>query len=505
MTKSFVAGIRGDVMKGVGVVLALVMLSACASTGSATGSGSDVEGAAEKPLTEAARDALLTQLIEQGDRLVYVGDAEAALMQYMEALRLSESAELLVRVGGAYRLNGDVRRASNALRRALVLDGEQVSAWEQLGLIYLGEGKLKEAQNYLSRAIALDDKRWRSHNAMGVAADLRRDSKAARLHYGDAIALNDQSAMLLTNYGYSFYLGAEYDVAKHYFKQALAINSEYERAWANLALLEARIGDYGQSLQLLAKVREDHVAHNDIGYVALLNRDYDDAERLFTRATELSPIYYRAAYENLTQLRSVAWSEDNLGVQTPVLPSDLGLNSAPSAIDERNANLLPVRSEITRSVTEDHQTFGISSELDDTDAVANEDSFAGNRLEEPLPSGVRILKAAKTEPLETAERQVDAVVGGVESPLVTSQEPKGSANQLSTALSLDQIAELNGQVKPEDSAENADTFQRTSDDSEALKLEGGLSPQPPAPREDSLGSIEVRSGPESTGQAAIGM
>ncbi|MGI9328427.1 MAG: hypothetical protein ACR2PZ_24640, partial [Pseudomonadales bacterium] len=53
----------------------------------------------------------------------------------------------------------------------------------------------------------------------------------------------------------------------------------------------------------LLRVQKEAVAYNDIGYIALLNGDLDQAEHLLNRAVALSPRHYEQAQENLQQLR----------------------------------------------------------------------------------------------------------------------------------------------------------------------------------------------------------
>ena len=69
--------------------------------------------------------------------------------------------------------------------------------------------------------------------------------------------------------------------------------------------MQARRGDYREAIELLIKVRKEHIAYNDIGYVALLNKDLDQAERFFKRSAKSSPVYYVPAHQNMNQLRDM--------------------------------------------------------------------------------------------------------------------------------------------------------------------------------------------------------
>ena len=281
-----------------------LMASGCAST--LGGSASKARKQAEAmEIAKEASDALRTQLVENGDRAMYVDDAQAAILQYVEALQIREDPDLFIRLGSAYQRAGNLDKASRALQRALALDESSAIAWERLGLIHLNNRKPVAGRKYLERALQLDSNRWRSHNGLGIAADLRGDFTSAADHYKAALSLNERSAMLWSNYGYSFYLLGDYEQAEQNFDKALELDRKYPRAWANLALVQARRGDYREAIELLIKVRKEHIAYNDIGYVALLNKDLDQAERFFKRSAKSSPVYYVPAHQNMNQLRDM--------------------------------------------------------------------------------------------------------------------------------------------------------------------------------------------------------
>ena len=111
------------------------------------------------------------------------------------------------------------------------------------------------------------------------------------------------AATVLNNRGYSSYLAGNFEAAERDFRSALSADPGYEKAWQNLGLVYARRGEYRTAVATLTRVVEDHVAANDVGYIAMLSGDYPTAERLFAEAIRLSPRYYQAANENVAELR----------------------------------------------------------------------------------------------------------------------------------------------------------------------------------------------------------
>ena len=286
-------------------------------TGCATTPG-DAEGAdaavADTPNSEAlpskaelaeaaAIDELVADLTAAGDKDLYAGRVEAAIVLYLEAARHKENADLWARLGYAYVQQKQWSPAAAAYHNLVKLAPDRPKAWEALGQIYLNQRQATEAASYFAKALNLDAELWRAHNGLGVAADLNGDHTVAAEHFEKAVALNETSPMLWTNYGYSQYLSNDFAAAKTSYETALRLNPDYKPAWSNLGLVTARMGNYDRALEWLSKTQEPAKAYNDVGYIAMLNGDWGVAEHLLRRATELSPTYYENAHENLKRLR----------------------------------------------------------------------------------------------------------------------------------------------------------------------------------------------------------
>ena len=111
--------------------------------------------------------------------------------------------------------------------------------------------------------------------------------------------------MLHTNLGFSYYLQGEYPQAERAMLRAVNQEPEYERAWSNLGLLYYRWGRNSEALMALRKVMSQAEALNDLGYIALMEGEYEAAQSLFQRAIDASPRYYPKAVDNLNQAKSM--------------------------------------------------------------------------------------------------------------------------------------------------------------------------------------------------------
>jgi Flp pilus assembly protein TadD len=249
-------------------------------------------------------DSSVDEVTAQAEEARAKGDLDLALQLYVQRAELDPTdADALFEIGAIYETRGDGPLAARAYMRAVQIEPRHSRALEGLGLRYFAERQLEDARALLQRAVDADDTLWRSHNALGLIADaLGRHSEAAG-HYAAALALRPGSAAILNNRGYSRYLAGSLDAAERDFRAALAAEPGYGKAWQNLGLLFARRRDYPAALAALERVVAEHVAANDVGYIAMLSGDFGTAERLFAEAIRLSPRFYQTASDNAAELR----------------------------------------------------------------------------------------------------------------------------------------------------------------------------------------------------------
>ena len=249
--------------------------------------------------TEATVEKLAKQLTQQADMAMQSGDYQTATFLYQEAITYADEERLWLRLGAAYEGLGSLAKALQAYSGAVRVAPDSAAAHERAGMIYVAHGDHDSASQSFTTALEKDSRRWRSLNGQGVVADLRGDYGDAQEAYERALANNPESTLLWNNLGYSYYLAGLLDAAGEAYDRALALDKTYEPAIANVGLLYARQGEYGQAVEVLTQVREAAVAYNDIGYVALLNESWGDAVRLLQKAIDLSPTYYDVANQNL--------------------------------------------------------------------------------------------------------------------------------------------------------------------------------------------------------------
>lgn len=255
--------------------------------------------ATELPVTssEEARARARTALTER--------DIDLALYFYVQAVNLEPGdTESLYAIAAIHDDRGNTDLAIRAYQEVCTLDPTHSLAHQGLGLAHFEKQNFDAAEESLETAIALDDSLWRAHNALGILADRNEEYAAAISHYSAAIAAQPSIASIRNNRGYSRYLSGDLDAAKLDFRAALAIDPAYGRAWQNLGLVFAREQDYDAALETMLRAIEKHVALNDIGYIAMLDGNYQIAQQFLENAIIESPRHYQTAQDNLDELRN---------------------------------------------------------------------------------------------------------------------------------------------------------------------------------------------------------
>ena len=231
-------------------------------------------------------------------------DVDLALYLYVQAVNLKpDDSESLFMIGAIHESKGNAELATLAYAAVCELEPENSLAHQGLGIALFDERRFDEAVQPLSRAIELDPSLWRAHNTLGIIADRNEQYDVAVTHYTSAIDLQPMQASIRNNRGYSRYLSGDLEAAKRDFLVALEIDSEYERAWQNLGLIYAREKDYAGALSAMKRAIPEHVALNDVGYVAMLDGNYRTAQTFFEDAIIKSPRHYQTAQDNLAELR----------------------------------------------------------------------------------------------------------------------------------------------------------------------------------------------------------
>ncbi|MBR9829223.1 MAG: tetratricopeptide repeat protein [Oceanospirillales bacterium] len=313
----------GQYSTGKGLLLAtIVLLNGCAANSQMepTTSANEAfyEGKPTLAFSGLPQAPTVKAGLSMGDQALARGDADEALYHYVQVLeRAPDNASAYFRIGQIHMARNNMKLASLALRSALGNEPEHIGALTALGVLQLKQNRYAEGREYLERAVANDRKRFaedagqdydarspaRAYNGLGVLADLDGQTAEAQGFYQIALAIKPDAADTLNNLGYSYYLDARWGDAEKQFRKALEIAPDYEQAWRNLGLVYARQQRYLAALHAFERVMDSAQAHNDIGYICMLDGRYALAQDYFEQALTLSPVFYPKAQDNLTYVR----------------------------------------------------------------------------------------------------------------------------------------------------------------------------------------------------------
>ncbi len=134
------------------------------------GKDDDIRGAVEE-LANAARSGMLDQLVdarkiknqltehlELAEIAIADKDFQAAIEEYLSALKISDNADIRYNLALTYDLAGDIDSAVKQYRKVLKKQPDAAYALNNLGLIYYHKGDLTRAMDYYHRAVQADSR-----------------------------------------------------------------------------------------------------------------------------------------------------------------------------------------------------------------------------------------------------------------------------------------------------------------------------------------------------------
>lgn len=177
-------------------------------------------------------------------------------------------------------------------------------ARQGLGIAMMLTGTPDRAAEHLQVAVEADPSLWRSWNALGSYYDTKEDWAAATEAYDLALAERPNDPMILNNRGFSYFMQGRLDESIADIERALHLDPELTPAQYNLRLAHAWSGRY---VRALAGATDEELPRvlNNIGYVAMLRGDYENAEAYLLRAMEVDPTFNETAWQNLARLRNM--------------------------------------------------------------------------------------------------------------------------------------------------------------------------------------------------------
>jgi Flp pilus assembly protein TadD len=281
------------------VVVSIVALAACA--------------AQPKAPTPEEQALAASENLYNGDVAMARGDMDRAIVDYVKALgHPNTRTPALEKIAYIHFDSNRWEQAERAYRELLAENETHYGAHAGLGIVLLRQGKHDEAEKPLQVALSVTTEDWQVHNAMAVVLDLKGNMEMAWKNYEAALKFRPNDPVILNNYGYSHYLSGDWVEAQQYFQMSIAIDQNYEQGWRNLGLVLIRRGDLRGAVDAFGRIMDKHKSLNTVGYVLLLEKEYEGAIRYFNQAIITAPSYYEAAENNLVAAQTASDSVESI-------------------------------------------------------------------------------------------------------------------------------------------------------------------------------------------------
>jgi len=299
------------------VVIALVILCGCASEKGQQAVSSDYKKMvalqqqkasatkAEEPSLPAGYEATAETHEKLGDAYIKQGDSVAALTEYQKSLEKDPlRTTSKYKIGMLFLGRGLPEDAIAEFEQIIVREPRNASAYYGRGKARFLQKKFDLAKSDLSEAVKLNDSLWQAHALLGIILDAGKNHSEAEKEYLKALAIQPDSAAVYNDLGVSLYLNGRFDKAADAFLKAFNIDPENRRICNNLGLALYRLGNTEDALEAFKKGSSEAAAYNNIGYLQMKDKQYNNALAALEKAIDANPSYYVRAQKNIEKVKA---------------------------------------------------------------------------------------------------------------------------------------------------------------------------------------------------------
>lgn len=216
----------------------------------------------------------------------------------------NEKARLIL--ANMHFLQGKIDLALVAYQELLEFDGIKAEAYQGHGLSLMKKGAWEEAVVSLKNAVKYDHSLWRAWNALGYYYDKHENWQQAMSSYDMALQFNARSSMVYNNRGFSLILQNQTKRAVEDLTKAVLFDPENTHAQTNLQIALSLSGNYRRAVSL-SDTNNKPSSLNNAGYIAILNGDFENAEKLLNMAMKDAYSFNEKAWKNINFLKSLKY------------------------------------------------------------------------------------------------------------------------------------------------------------------------------------------------------
>ncbi len=279
-----------------------LVLSACASTSAVKVTPVEIQ-----PVTQIKSDPFVPKdVLELAEGLFEDEQFADALKEYSRLTAFDPNDEF-AKLGSAncYLALGQYSQAASIFWDETIswddeLKLKDIEIGRTLSGIYTN--RYEDVEKALNEGLVLSPEDGRIWNAKGQWHDGREEWMEALSAYVTALNTGSSRSGTINNMGMSLLLQGRFKEARDKFIQATDISSKTKIYDNNLRMSHMLLGDLELALENIDEAQGANIV-NDAGYVAMKRGQFSLAERLFSKALEISPVFHVKAQSNLNRLR----------------------------------------------------------------------------------------------------------------------------------------------------------------------------------------------------------
>ncbi|MDR4504150.1 MAG: tetratricopeptide repeat protein [Candidatus Scalindua sp.] len=204
-----------------------------------------------------------------------------------------ENSEDLFHKALKYHKDGNLAAAETSYRNLLDIEPGQTAALILLSTLSLQKGDLERASELVKEAIMLKPEDAETYNILGVILQKQGKFEEAAASYGNAMKLKSDHAEIYNNLGAVLIEMGRSDEAIANYKYAIVLKPDYADAHYNLANAlkrECRLDEAVRHYRKAITFNPDYIeAHNNLGVTLKDQGRYDESLCALSRAISLSP------------------------------------------------------------------------------------------------------------------------------------------------------------------------------------------------------------------------
>lgn len=250
------------------------------------------------------------ELIAGGFAYLAAGNSTLARLHFVAALQ--KDPELAAAYNGLGRteyLAGNYPAALAGYERAAALQPQNLDALLGQAQALRQMNKLDSAVEKINAAMKLVPNDFRVLSELAVTYDLQGQERLSAPLYQELVRQAPDQAATFNNLGINYLALNQYPEAVSAFHRAYELDQQDVRIRNNLAMAFALQGSEDQAMRLFRETVGEAAAWNNLGYLYMTRKRYDDAERALKKAMELNPKFYARAQENLDRLNRLRQAE----------------------------------------------------------------------------------------------------------------------------------------------------------------------------------------------------